>query len=210
MDADRNGFGVELLSEKNATWVLLKFAVEINFRPKVTTIIDIKTWIEAISKISTSRNFSLTDQTGTIIGAATSQWCIIDTHTRRPLEINAINQNCAERVLPETIGIKLPPKLKEVEADITAHHTVSYSNSDFNSHLNAIRYIEMMLDELPLEIITKSHGFKADFNFIRECHLGETVGVKYTQLNSKSLFEIVKSDGTPSARATFDWHDFNA
>ena len=47
-NADENGFGLRDLHQMGATWVISRFALEMNYFPKQYETIEIETWIAVI------------------------------------------------------------------------------------------------------------------------------------------------------------------
>ncbi len=86
-----------------------------------------------------------------------------------------------------------------------AEHRVVYSDIDFNRHVNTMRYIEMMLDMLPVAILTQEAPVRLDIHFLRECRFGQTLTVGCELRERSALFEISATSGTPAVRASIEW-----
>ena len=80
-----------------------------------------------------------------------------------------------------------------------------YSDIDFNRHVNTMRYIEMMIDMLPVELLMQETPVRFDIHFLRECRYGQTLSVGYEQRGRTALFEIRSDEGTPAVRASIEW-----
>lgn len=204
-DADKNGFGVNEMQKSDRSWVLLKFAMELDFRPGMHQQVNIETWIYDIHRVLTTRNFTLRDDGGNIFGWAISQWCMIDLKRRRAIDLSSMASDFAPYIIDDRSPLSPPKRLGALSSEAVAEMRVSYSGIDFNGHFNAIRYIEFMLDQLPLSIIENSCGLRVDLNFISECYYGEQLSVKYEQKGDISLFEIRKGDGSTAVRGAFEW-----
>ena len=87
----------------------------------------------------------------------------------------------------------------------TAVHKVVYSDIDFNRHVNTMRYIEMMIDMLPLQMLMQEAPVRLDIHFLRECRYGQTLAVGYEQRGRTALFEIRSDAGTVAVRASIEW-----
>ncbi len=206
MDAHHGGFGISELNDSGHTWVLLKFAMELHRIPTLGTEITTDTWIESVSRLFSLRNFALSDENGEVFAEARSQWCIIDLANRKAVDINATHPQVSSYSQPRSGTIALPKKLTALTGSTrTSTHIVKYSDTDFNRHLNAVRYVELMLNEVPLELISKSKSIRLDLHYIAECYLGEEIQIKHTHTTTTSQFEITKTDGTLSARAAIQW-----
>ena len=98
-----------------------------------------------------------------------------------------------------------PRKIRDVDPAQTAVHKVVYSDIDFNRHVNTMRYIEMMIDMLPLEMLMQEAPVRFDIHFLRECRYGQTLAVGYEQRGLTALFEIRSDAGTVAVRASIEW-----
>ena len=90
-NADDNGFGIRFLNEMECTWVLTRFAVEMNRFPEQYENISVETWIEDVGRASTTRNFCIRDSKNEIIGNACSIWVMLDLNTRRAKDLMALD-----------------------------------------------------------------------------------------------------------------------
>ena len=98
-----------------------------------------------------------------------------------------------------------PRKIREVNPTETVEHRVVYSDIDFNRHVNTMRYIEMMLDMLPVEILTQEASVRLDIHFLRECRFGQTLRVGCELRDRSALFEISGDETTAAVRASIEW-----
>ena len=178
VDAHGKGFGVDALNADNHSWVLSRMAVEFDSQPTQYTDYTIATWINEYGRVLSTRNFTLTDAAGTEFGRAVTQWAMIDLK---------------------------PRKIREVNPAQTVEHKVVYSDIDFNRHVNTMRYIEMMIDMLPVELLMQETPVRFDIHFLRECRYGQTLSVGYEQRGRTALFEIRSDEGTPAVRASIEW-----
>lgn len=204
-DADNKGFGVDFLNKQNYSWVLSKFAIEIYKAPTMGEEYNTTTWIYDASRIISNRNFIVKDQSNsTVLAAATSQWCIIDLTARTAVDFTKLGVDYSCYIYPEPTIARVK-KLKSISPQDTAQYKATYSNIDFNRHVNTIKYIEMMLDMLPLDIIEQAKSLRVDLHFISECRYGNTLNVSLEQVENCSNFEIIKEDGTCAVRGCFEW-----
>ena len=88
----------------------------------------------------------------------------------------------------------------------TSEHRVVYSDIDFNRHVNTMRYIEMMLDMLPVELLTLDAPLRLDIHFLHECRFGQTLRIGCEERERAALFEISADDGVAAVRAGVEWH----
>lgn len=202
-DADLNGFGVVDLNCDNCSWVLSRIAIEIGDRPAEGDTFTVRTWVNEVSRVMTTRNMIITGAGGEPIGAAVTQWAIIDLDKRTAVDIRS-HVDYEGAVTDEPSPIDKPRRLTAVEPQHTMLHKVVDGDIDFNRHMNSLRYLELMTDMLPAGYIEHRGRVRLDLAFIREALYGQMLSVGYRQ-EDDSLFEISTVDGEPLCRGTFNW-----
>ena len=98
-----------------------------------------------------------------------------------------------------------PRKIRAVSPTATAEHRVVYSDIDFNRHVNTMRYIEMMLDMLPVDMLTQEAPVRLDIHFLKECRFGQTLTVGCELRGRSALFEISADGAAAAVRASIEW-----
>ena len=205
IDAHGKGFGVDALNADNHSWVLSRMAVEFDCQPGQYTDYTIATWINEYGRVLSTRNFTLTDAAGNEFGRAVTQWAMIDLRSRSALDLSWVGDAHADAIVDAPSPTDKPRKIRDVDPAQTAVHKVVYSDIDFNRHVNTMRYIEMMIDMLPLEMLMQEAPVRLDIHFLRECRYGQTLAVGYEQRGLTALFEIRSDAGTVAVRASIEW-----
>ncbi len=220
-DADMLGFGVGDLNPGNASWVLSRMAVELRRLPSRGETIDIYTWVSDYGRLFTTRNMVLTSDDGGsghaedgdrgIIGAAVTQWAMIDLDTRRPLDLSPLS-NKATSLVDREPPIERPRKVGSFECTSEQPYVVVYSDIDFNGHVNSMKYLEWMVDTLPAGVLAALSSIRFDINYMHEATLGETLTICSGPDTANAAadatptpthhFEIRNATGTPICRAT--------
>lgn len=201
-DAERSGFGVDVLHERNCSWVLSRMAVNLTRLPECYDTVRVDTWISPCERLFSVRNFALTDKSGNSIGSGISLWAMIDLASRRPQNIEEFQQSLGLRYdRPEIM--ERPLKIGTVADECEESYKVRYSDTDFNGHLNSIRSVEHLLDMCPYDELLEFGGCRLDLNFSREGHIGETVVLRREGSNPY-LFEIASADGLTLTKARLE------
>ncbi len=204
-DAHGKGFGVDALNAANHSWVLSRIAFEFDSRPGQYVDYDVATWISDYGRVLSTRNFVLTDARGHEFGRAVSQWAMIDLATRSAIDLSGVGREHADAVVDIPVPAERPRKIREVHPGKVVEHPVVYSDIDFNCHVNTMRYIEMMLDLLPIEWLTSEESVRLDVHFLRECRYGQTLSVGCEQQERGALFEVCAEPGIAAVRAAVVW-----
>lgn len=205
IDAHGKGFGVDALNAGNHTWVLSRMALEFDRLPGQYTDYTIATWINEYGRVLSTRNFTLTDAAGSEFGRAVTQWAMIDLASRSAVDLSWVGDTHAEAIVDIPSPTEKPRKVRAVTPTLRAEHRVVYSDIDFNRHVNTLRYIEMMLDLLPLELLTEQAPVRFDVHFLRECRYGATLTIGCESKERGAAFEICDEQGTAAVRASIEW-----
>lgn len=204
-DAQGKGFGVDALSPMNYTWVLSKFVLEIDSRPEQFTDFNLTTWVNKNSRLVSTRNFELSDLSGNVFCRSLSQWCMLDYIRRVPVDLQYIESSYKNYICEAPSPCDLPLRLRAIEPDVVCEHKVVYSDIDFNSHMNTMRYIGLMVDMLDIELLKSNCPLRLDVHFMNECVYGQTLKVGMQTLENQTLFEVTRDDGVVACRASFIW-----
>jgi medium-chain acyl-[acyl-carrier-protein] hydrolase len=193
--ADSLGFGFKGLKGQQLFWVLSRITVEINKEMRWYDEIEIETWPKDVEKLLYLRDFIMRDKDGNKIGRATSGWLAIDVANKRPRKVDAINEDVLIRLNTKKAFEELPEKLNGItqgeEKDIKA----SYFDIDLNRHVTSSRYIDWMMDFLPVEFHEKNYPVKFSINYMKETMPGETIRLVKNQLpNGQVQFEGTNQD----------------
>jgi len=205
IDAHGKGFGVDALNADNHSWVLSRMAIEFDFQPVQYTDYTVATWISDYGRVLSTRNFTLTDASGREFGRAVSQWAMIDLRTRSAVDLSWVGDAHADAIVNAPSPTERPRKIREVNPTQRSEHRVVYSDIDFNRHVNTMRYIEMMLDVLPIERFAEERPLRLDINFLKEARYGQTLSVALEERGSQTLVEIRSDAGAALCRGAFEW-----
>ncbi len=203
-DAHGKGFGVDALNERNCSWVLSRMALELDSRPRQYTDCRIATWISDYGRVLSTRNFTLADDDGTEFGRAVTQWAMLDLESRTAVDLSGVGRAHADALVNEPSPAEKPRKILSVAPAETAEHRVAYSDIDFNRHMNTMRYIDLMFDAMPLELLASQRAVRLDIHFLHECRYGQRLTVGWERQGDKWLFSV-RSEEQEAVRASVEW-----
>lgn len=174
--SDERGYGMSYLLGIHKTWVLSRLVIEMQEMPKAYDPFEVETWVDGVMKFFTTRNFAILNSSKQPLGYAKSVWALIDTRTRKPSDILAIN--------PETIShytetekecpIERPSHVKMgKDAQLMASIATHYSDVDMNGHVNSIKYIEHALNLKDLEFYRSHTVQRIEVAYIAESYCGD-------------------------------------
>lgn len=209
LHAQRYKLGMYDIREQNLSWVILRAVVEMETVLRANDTFSIVTWVSECNRLSCVRNFIILDAGEKEIGHAVTQWSIIDHTTRRPVNLLEMPR-IIRHMHPEypTCGL-YPKKIQPLqEYDSRNSHRVVYSDLDFNGHVNSLKYLQWMLDQLPIEWASGRQLWHFDVNYVHEILWDEQPYILCRKDEDFTAFEICKDDGQVACRAEMQWRSF--
>lgn len=208
LDARKNGFGIDVLAPRNMGWVLSRLCVELERRPVEHESYTVETWVNEYASLLTTRCFRFLDSEGRCFGRAVTTWCLLDYEKRRPVPMSEIMDIAQKSVTPLENPCSTPRKLHPFESPAVSTHKVKYMDIDFNRHMNTLRYVDLIVDELPLEVSSADVPLRVDIHFVKESVYGETLNVYCAAQEAEGADPVYrtairKEDGTLVILADF-------
>ena len=164
------------LSKKNIDWVITRMAVEIKRLPKCDEEIIVHTYPGKDMAMLYPRFFYITDKENNVIIRASSIWALIDNNTRKVIVdrdvIAKLPMEKMEDELPLPEKIAFPSNSRFIEK-----RTIHYSDLDFNSHMNNVRYVELLMDTHDSNFYKDHRASFINLNYMKEIKEKETVDV---------------------------------
>lgn len=172
--ANALGIGFDRMRQEGLSWVLSRLTVEIIEPVTVSRRYRMETWIENVSRLFSDRNFEMRDaESGKIVLRAHSTWMAINMESRRPGDLTPIweGKDCVDgRPFGGVSGGKLQP-LQQAEVEKTYRFAVS--DIDVNRHVTTRRYIDLIVDQWPLEQYEQSRIDRFEVAFKHEARYDE-------------------------------------
>lgn len=193
-------FGYEELMAQNQVWVLSRAHIKFINPPKWRDKITIETWHKGKAGLFWNRDFALYSQSEELSVAATTAWVIMNTNTRR-IERRTIfdtDPSVEEKSYKKDIidtpcdKISLPDNNLEFVRD----KKVVYSDIDMNGHANNAKYVEWVIDSLPIELMKEKEITDLKINYISEAQLGENLKINMGYYSDNRIYiEGVRDNG---------------
>ena len=211
------GFGMRYLMTIQRSWVLSRLAIEMEEMPSQYTKFSVETWVESAMRYFTNRNFRVVGTTSEgkekVFGYGRSIWAMIDTESRQPTDIFAINSGSIndwivkDKECPIDKGgrVKMSDNTEFVRTIDT-----NYNDIDINGHVNSVKYIEHVLDLWPMSWYKEHRLRRFEIAYVAETHEGDQLSFyREKQLTAAQeqgerqeyCIRIVRGDGTEACRS---------
>ena len=180
------------LSKKNIDWVITRMTVEITRLPKCDEEIDVYSYPGKDMAMLYPRYFFIRDKDGNVIVRSSSIWVLIDNDSRRVIvDRDVISKLPAEE---HENQLDLPSKIAlPNDNSFLEKRKIHYSDLDFNSHMNNVRYVELLMDTHDAEFYKKHRIASISLNYLREIKEKEEVSV-YTNSSSPETISVYTND----------------
>jgi acyl-ACP thioesterase len=199
------GFGMQYLMGINRSWVLSRLAIEMEEMPRMYTRFRVETWVESAMRYFTSRNFAVVGNDGKTYGYGRSIWAMIDTESRQPTDIYAIDNGAIEQWIEKDKACPIDKggRVKMTDAaELVRTIDTYYNDVDINGHINSVKYIEHVLDLWPLEWYQDHDIRRFEIAYVAEAHQGDRLSLYQESAgDNASSVRIVRSDGTECCRS---------
>ena len=184
----REGQGIDVMNNAGRSWVLLRSAFEIDERPKLYDNFNITVWPVKGKGLTYNRCIRITDDEGSEIGRGTTEWCVIDIKSRRPIfpDLDLSNVDI-------DIPCRSPRRMADFQPELTGSKEIGYSDCDFNGHLNNTHYIEMFYNLLPKEMLSTGLSARIEINYKHEAHSGSKVSYGVSKASDEEFLFIARS-----------------
>ena len=201
--AEHLGLGHSHLSSLNMVWVLARMRIEVKRLPKWGDAVKLRTWPSGKDRLFYYRDFEITDDTGELLMKASTAWFIIDYEKR-------------ERITPEwwadshyPIGKKVFEsklgRLKSCGCKGGEPRKVNYGDLDQNGHVSNIRYVEWMLNSLPLGFHQANEIQSLEVNYLSEAVYNHSISICEKRVDENTLDHGILVDGLDLFRARTVW-----
>lgn len=202
--AEHLGFGYEDAKQRNEFWVIIALMVKMVDYPQWGQKITVETWPRGIERLFAYRDFKIMDESGQVLGAATSTWMILDLDTHRPKQVDIVKPVLHLAVRQDILS-QNPPHLPPLDhSSEFIQRRVQFSEVDFYGHVNNTRYLDWCLDAIPADWHKDYRVRSMVINFLSEVKYGENIRVGYRVDDGAISFQGTREeDGKAIYRAEY-------
>lgn len=201
--AEHLGLGHDYLAERNLGWVLARQRIVVDKLPSWGDTVCIRTWPSGRDRLFFYRDFQITCAEKSVLKASNG-WSLIDLvkRTRADSDIYmSVNLPVGDSVFDSRpVRVKGSPLNKALSLPVT------YGDLDLNGHVNNVRYVEWVLNSVPLEL-HQGHTLKeVEANYLAEAVYGHEVVVCSEETEPLLYAHSISTDGVDIFRARSAWH----
>jgi medium-chain acyl-[acyl-carrier-protein] hydrolase len=205
--ANHLGFGYEDALKRKEFWVIITLMIRMVSYPGWGQKITVETWPKGVDRLFAYRDFKIMDSKGTVIGAATSAWMILDQETRRPKNVDIVKP-ILHLATQQNVLEGNPPLLQPLKTvETSEQRRVRFTEVDQHKHVNNIRFIDWSLDALSSDW-HQAHWIRTlVINYLSEVKADDTMLIATGPVSDRSqvIQGVKESDGKIVFRTRLDW-----
>lgn len=185
----------KLRDEKGLAFILGALSINIYKPLRAYEEIEVRTWCKEAKSYIFNRYFEIV-RAGEKIAEAASTWVLIDLNTKNM--VRASNYDFLSEKFyyddPVDPSVLLPKARIASDAQLfeVGKRKISYSDIDYNMHMNNTHYPDMICDFLD-EMNNESNDYTVSslsLSYLKESHLGATLTVTRSEMSDDGKIEI--------------------
>ncbi len=197
-NAEKFGYGRSVILAEGGFWVISKIRFSILSYPENSGNLIAETWPLPPSKIKVERQYRLKDNSGNILLNGSSEWCVLNLETRRPMRMDADVFSGGHEYFSQKSGAgdftRIRPEF--TENDFSYERKIVESDIDLNNHTNNRKYTEMVLNCFSDEYLNTNPIKTYELHFVKETRLGEIIRIYKYDNGGKVLISGVSGENT--------------
>lgn len=197
--------GYDALIREGKAWVICRMHLQINQMPKLNESISLSTWPRKNTGLFAVRDYTMTDQQGSVYASGTAYWAVINFSTRKVERLHDDMMGRYPLDDRQATDLDALDKLRHptfAETDLVATITAESSFIDHTHHVNNAEYLRIIFDYLPFDSFDIQHaGIQIDY--FLETAQGDTMKIYRISVDNTIWFQIRNSHGV-SVVAKFD------
>lgn len=189
--SDKCDIGLDFLMKKNLAWVLYEYDIELFKHAYYGEKLKITTTAYGFKKFFAFRLFKVENQQGEVIAEAKSNFIMIDYEKRKPVRLEKEFYNGYELSgdLKEELSFDKLEKLSDLSQEKS--FTVRYGDIDSNTHVNNVKYVEWLIEPIPLDIVKNNFLRRIKIKYVKECLYGDTINSKIQIVKEQDDIKII-------------------
>ncbi|MBS4025779.1 MAG: hypothetical protein KGZ96_08925 [Clostridia bacterium] len=202
--SDSIGVGINELINTDLGWMLNKWEVKVESYPKSKEVVVVNTWTSDFNRFYATREFVMKDSSGNVLAVATTQWILINMTRKRPVRIPEDFIEKYKRIKKTNFEHFTDLNLVLDNISLTSKFTVRRSDIDNNNHVNNIRYIEWVIEDVEDDLYKDMKIQEFAIIYKKEILEGSLIETGHTRKEEKLIHKITTS-GEVNAIAMTKW-----
>ncbi len=179
------------LQKNDKTWVLSDFYAEFSKEmPRWRSSVEITTFNSKVTDLRLFKDFEI-KQKGNLLAKGTSSWFVMHSKTHHPVKLDEIKNKFP--LEPDNIVALNSLKMRnfpEIKNTIM-QYSVKLRDTDFNHHLNSVRYMQIALNEIDDDFFNTKKLSLLHIKFLKEAFWKDLLSIGHI-IEGKKIFHTIK------------------
>ena len=199
------GIGNPYMPDDHSGWVLSRLTIEMERYPEVDSEYTVTTWAESWNRHFSERAFRISSSSGEVLGWARSIWMVLDTENRSNAGLDGLKldesmidtlvcpiaRQGKHRQIVEDTGE--PENPRQLKASVPVRkYRFGYSDLDAYRHVNTVRYVGLLMNQLPLEVHDAYMVNRIELSFLHEGEYGKEVDILCHEVDEKVIAYLLR------------------
>ena len=185
----------ELIAQHHISWILSRLKIWIDRLPNYDETVTVKTYVQEVDKYFYHRDFKIFDEAGNEIIRANSMFGLMDIVRRRlssvPDWMRAITPTHPEESPVQKVSGKIPIV---TDAQTEKRFDIRWHDIDSNQHTNNTKYVEWLMESVPVELLNNGKMKSIDIIFKNESILGDKIITQSQALENGFIHRILNQN----------------
>lgn len=180
-------------------WLAVKTKIKINKRPEMCEKVTLSTWPQKAVRVRANRNYTISDEDGVLIAGKT-EWAVINTTTgklQRLGEIYGEDFEYCDDVAIENNYARISDDFSD--APVLGEYLIRSTDIDVGQHMNNAFYVRALFSLFSSKELEELNVSEIDIAYKAQSFEGETLTVKYREIENTIEFGMIKPDTTVAA-----------
>lgn len=180
------GVGMNKLHKEQITWVLSGARYRIHRLPKWGEQVRFETAPRGLYRFFVLRDFRVYDAQGGLLVEAMTSWLLLNMQTKSIVR----DYQFPFAVEPDAKNLALmPERLNAEQTDWTLHRKrkIHWTDLDPNQHTNNAKYVEMVLNSIPVDLFQKHSLEELTMTYLSESVIGDVLELYTSPLRNEEL-----------------------
>ncbi len=178
LHSEKCGAGLEFLKEHNLAWIVYRYDIKIHKPVYFNEKIKVSTTACSFHRFNAYRTFYVDNESGERVAEANALFMLIDYNKRRLTRIpeafyEAYGASSGQNT---PLDFNKPEALKELSYQES--FKVRYTDIDTNTHVNNVKYLDWLIESIPLEYIRSSYLSQIRIDYLKESVYGDIITSK--------------------------------
>ena len=142
------GYAVADIPRTHVIWMLVHWRVKMVKDACWNETVAVKTWPRSMGRVTSVRNFEISNARGETVALGESEWILVNTDTGRAKRITPEIAG-AYQLVPRDVFSEPFPAAPEGEGEAVCRLDIRRSDMDTNHHVNNLVYLDYALEALP-------------------------------------------------------------